>query len=87
MFWRLICCWSLHLQIFFFLLSVVFFVLFMVSFAIEKLLSLNRFALFIFCFVFITVENGSKKTLLRFFVKECSAYVFLQEFYSVWPQI
>ena len=59
----------------------------MVSFAVQKLLSLNRFPLFIFAFVFITVENGSKKNLSETFVKECSAYIFLQEFYSVWPYI
>ena len=52
------------------------FVLFMVSFAVQKLLSLIRSHLFIFAFISITVGYGSKKTLLRF-MSECSAYVFL----------
>ena len=38
------------------------FVLFMVSFAVQKLLSLIRFHLFIF--IFITLGGGSKKILL-----------------------
>ena len=42
------------------------FVLFMISFAVQKVLSLIRSHLFIFIFVFITLGNGSKKTLLRF---------------------
>ena len=40
------------------------FVLFMVSFAVEKLLSLIRSHLFIFVFIFITLGGGSKKILL-----------------------
>ena len=42
------------------------FVLFMVSFAVQKLLSLIRFQLFIFVLLFITLGGGSKKILLRF---------------------
>ena len=42
------------------------FVLFIVSFAVQKLLSLIRSHLFIFVFIFITLGGGSKKTLLRF---------------------
>ena len=37
------------------------FILFMVSFAMQKLLSLIRSYLFIFVLIFITVEDGSKK--------------------------
>ena len=40
------------------------FVLFMVSFAMEKLLSYIRSHLFIFVFIFITLGGGSKKILL-----------------------
>ena len=40
------------------------FILFMVSFTVQKLLSLLRSHLFIFVFIFITVEGGSEKTLL-----------------------
>ena len=42
------------------------FVLFIVSFAMQKLLSLIRSYLFIFVFIFITVVGGSEKILLWF---------------------
>uniref|UniRef100_A0A8D1K0Z0 Uncharacterized protein n=1 Tax=Sus scrofa TaxID=9823 RepID=A0A8D1K0Z0_PIG len=42
------------------------FLLFMVSFAVQKLLSLIRSHLFIFGFVFIILECGTKKILLWF---------------------
>ena len=42
------------------------FMLFMVSFAMQKLLNLLRFHLFIFVFVFITLGDGSKKIFLWF---------------------
>ena len=45
------------------------FVLFMVSFAVQKLLSLIRAHLFIFVFIFITLGGGSKKILLPFMTK------------------
>ena len=45
------------------------FILFMVSYAVQKLLSLSRSHLFIFVFVFITLGGGSKKILLRFMSK------------------
>ena len=45
------------------------FILFMVSFAGQKLLSLIRSQLFIFPFVFITLRDGSKMILLRFISK------------------
>ena len=40
------------------------FVLFMVSFAVQKLLSLIRSHLFTFVFIFSTLGGGSKKILL-----------------------
>ena len=45
------------------------FVLFMVSFAVQKFLSLIRSYCFIFVFIFITLGGGSKKILLRFMSK------------------
>jgi len=42
------------------------FVLFMVFFAVKKVLSLVRSHLFIFAFIFITLGDGFKKILLRF---------------------
>ena len=45
------------------------FVLFMVSFTVQKLLSLIRSHLFIFVFIFITLGERSKKILLRFMSK------------------
>ena len=53
------------------------FVLFMVSFAVQKLLSLIHSHLFIFVFISVTLGGGSKKILLWFKVKECFSYVFL----------
>ena len=45
------------------------FVLFMVSFALQKLLSLIKSHLFIFLFISVTVGGGSKKILLWFMSK------------------
>ena len=42
------------------------FVLFMVSFAVQKLLSFLRSHLFIFVLIIITLEGGSKMILLQF---------------------
>ena len=67
LFLRLIPCWSLDLQIFSPILQVIF--LFMVSFAVQKLLSLIRSHLFIFVFMSITLGGRSKKILLWFMSK------------------
>jgi len=48
------------------------FVLFMVSFVVQKLLSLIRSHLFIFVFIFITLGSGSKRYFM-IYVKEYSA--------------
>ena len=45
------------------------FVLFMVSFVVQKLLSFIRSHLFIFVFISITLGGGSKKILLWFMSK------------------
>ena len=58
------------------------FVLFIVSFAVQKLLSLIRSHLFIFVFILLTLGGGSKKILLQFMSKSG-----LPMFYSVWPYI
>ena len=42
------------------------FTLFMTFFAVQKLISLIRFHLFIFAFIFITLGNWTKKTLVLF---------------------
>ena len=52
------------------------FVLFMVSFAVQKLLSLINSHLFIFVFISVTLGGGLKKVLLWFMSKSFS-YVFL----------
>ena len=46
------------------------FVLFIVSFAVQKLLSFIRSHLFIFVFIFITLGSGSKN-LAAIYVKLC----------------
>ena len=50
-------------------------VLFMVSFAVQQLLSFIRSHLFIFVFISISLGGGSK-TILLWFMSECSSYVF-----------
>ena len=45
------------------------FILFMVSFAVQKLLSFIRSHLFIFVFISVTLGGGSKKILLWFMSK------------------
>ena len=52
------------------------FVLFIVSVAEQKLLSLSRLYLFIFVFISNFLGDGSKK-MLPWFMSGCSAYVFL----------
>ena len=52
-------------------------VLFMVSFAVKKLLNLIRSHLFIFVFIFISLGDGSTKRYCYDLCQRCSAYVFL----------
>ena len=56
------------------------FVLLMVSFAMQKLLSLTRSHLFIFAFISFTLEDGSKKTLLQFMSKSVLPMFFSRSF-------
>ena len=53
------------------------FILFMVSFAVQKVLSLIRSHLLIFVFISITLGDRSKKDISVIYVREYSAYVFL----------
>ena len=62
------------------------FVLFMVSFAVQKLLSLIKSHSFIFLFISVTLGGGSKKILL-WFMSKCVFPMFSLKFYSVWPYI
>ena len=56
-------CWWLHLQIY---SEGCLLLLFIISFAVQKLLSLIRSHLFIFVFISITLGGGLKKILLQF---------------------
>ena len=58
MFLRLVVCQLLHLLLFSPFLKAVF-TLFIVSFVVQKLLSLIRSHLFIFAFISITLGGGS----------------------------
>ena len=65
-FWRLIPCQLLHLANIFSHSVDCLFVLFRVSFTVQKLLSLIGSHLFIFVFIVITLGGGSEKMLLSF---------------------
>ena len=63
------------------------FILFVVSFAVQKLLSLIKSHLLTFIFISITLGGGSKRILLGCMSKSVLAYIFLQELFSFWPYI
>ena len=69
-FWKLILCRVQHLQ-WFLLFCRLFFVvcLFVVSFNVQKILSLIRSHLFMFVFISISPEDGTLKILLDFMSK------------------
>ena len=58
--------WSFHLQMFSPIPMAIFFVFFMVSFAVWKLLKFNSVHLFIFAFISFALGDRSKKLLLQF---------------------
>ena len=49
----------------------------MVSFAVQKLLSVIRSHFFVFVFMFYYSRKWIRKDLATIYVKECSVYVFL----------
>ena len=63
------------------------FTLLIVSFAVQKLLSLIKSNLFTFVFYFHYSRRWVIEDLALIYVIECSAYGFLEEFYSFWPSI
>ena len=52
------------------------FILLMISFAVQKLLSLISSQLFIFAFISFALGDNPPKKITTIYVKECSAYVF-----------
>ena len=62
------------------------FVLFMVSFAMQNLLSLIGSYFFIFAFIFFTLEGWSKKILLQFMSKNLLP-MFSSKSFIVWQRI
>ena len=62
------------------------FILFMIFFVEQRLVSLIRFHLFSFAFISIALEHWPKKTLVQF-MSECFACVLLKEFYAVMSYI
>ena len=63
------------------------FVLFMVSFAAQKFLSLIRSHLFIFAFIFITLGDRTRKILLLFRSKSVLPMFSSRNFNSIWSYI
>ena len=63
------------------------FTLLIVSFAVQKLLSLIRPHLFTFVFISITLKRWVIEDLALIYVIKCSAFVFLKEFSSFWSYI
>ena len=63
------------------------FTLLIVSFVVQKLLSLIKSHLFIFCFYFQYSGRWVIEDPAVIYVRECFAYIFLWKFYSFWSYI
>ena len=64
------------------------FVLFVVSFTVQRFLGLIRSHLFIFVYCFsFTLGDRAKENIPAIYVKQCPAFVFLWEFKSIWSYI
>ena len=61
------------------------FIFFIVSFAVQKLLSFIRPHLFIFLFIFISLGSGSERILLWFLTKSVLSMFSSMSFCSFWP--
>ena len=77
-FWKLSLCWLHHLQISSLSWKFVFFILFMDSFAVRKLVCLVD----LICFTSVAMRHWLMKTLIQF-MSECFANVLFLEFYGV----
>ena len=101
-FWKLMRCWSHHLQMFSPIPCVAF--LFVVSIAVQKLLNVTRCHLFISAFISLILGDWSKKMLLwfmseivlpmfssRIFLVSCLMFMSLNHFkcilYIVWSSV
>ena len=63
------------------------FIFFLVYFARAKTFKFNEIPFVYFCFYFYYSRLWIKKGLALIYVKECSAYISLEKFCSVWPYI
>ena len=85
-FWILILCWLHHLQIFSSLFGLSFhFVNHFLCCA--KTFKVIQVLFAYFCFYFHCSGRWNQKGNAGIYIKECSAYVFLYEFYSIWSYI
>ena len=81
MFWKLIPCHLLRLQIFFPIWGLSF------CFVFVFVCCAKAFRSHMFLFSFSLLSEVGQKVLIANYVRECSAYVFLQKFHSIWPYI
>ena len=73
-------CLSNHLQIFFSQFIDYLFIMFMVSFAVQKFISLISFHLFIFAFISIDLGDWPKKTFVQFMSEKALLIFFPRSF-------
>ena len=80
-FWKLIPCHLLRLQIFFPIWGLSFCSVF------GFVCCAKAFRSHLFLFLFSLVSEVGQEVLTANYVRKCSAYVFLQEFHSIWTYI